>query len=138
MATDFATSAQMSTNGAPIGLTQITIEYRRSEILKDRRVHPTARPVGQNASRRLAVHLEADPGVISRKCRVAPHAQAFLQNFSMQITDFVSPAMSAINLRTSRPSQYSAARKMSQRSCGSHAVLYEHNTKGQPPNNFSS
>jgi hypothetical protein len=95
MVTAFAISAQMSTNGAPIGLTPITTAYRRSEIPKDRQDQPSARPAGPNAPRRLDVHREADPGVISRKYRDAPRAQASLQNFSTPITDFVLPAMSA-------------------------------------------
>jgi|SRR5580700_4352993 hypothetical protein len=95
MVTAFAISAQMSTNGAPIGLTQITTEYRRSEIPKDRQDKWTTRPPEQNSRRRLGGRREEDPGVISRKCRGAPRGQASLRNFSMQITDFVLLAMSA-------------------------------------------
>src|SRR5580704_722417 len=129
--TAFATLAQMFTNGARIGLTQIITKYRRSEIPEGRCAQWAARPLEQNLPRLVGAHREAGPGVISRKCRDAPRALAFLQNFSMPIMDFELPAMFATNERASRPRQYFTTQKTCYGYGCRSALLYKHMAKGE-------
>ena len=76
-----STSAQTSTNRVRIGLTRITIAFRRSAILR-------GRPM-ERAKPRAVVR-----GAIRRKSHAVLRALASRRNFSMRIMDFASRASS--------------------------------------------
>src|ERR1700732_1767877 len=111
----FVILARTFTSGARTGLTQTTIERRRSEILRGR----IAR-LGNRDSQR-GVRREVVRGGTSLRCRAAPLGRAFLPNFNTPITDFVLPATLQVNKRLS--AEY---------------FLMSTLCSVQPPHNFSS
>ena len=87
----FVILAQTFTSGVRTGLTQITTECRRNEILGGRNLRRA------NRDSQRDVRREVVRGGTSLRCRVAPRGQAFLLTFSTPITDFVLPASHQLN-----------------------------------------